>query len=274
MLINLVLIALFIFSIEYFQEFLVESPRRRGRGGRSSIKYFAIMRYSFTFILAIGASVAFRIIKQKQLQEMKREQQEKEQISAELQHLKYQIQPHFLLNTLNNIYSLTDTYPEKAKTTIHGLSKLMRYLLYSSQKEKVTLEEEIEFLNKYINLMQIRLSNDVSIEVDFTTKKLEKRLPPLLFIPLVENAFKHGVSASKKAYIYVKIDWKNEHELEFIVKNSNHSKDERDQAGSGIGITNLKKRLSILFPEGHTFRQEESEAKYTSELNIIVGENE
>lgn len=266
--INLLLILLFIFSIEYFQELFIEASRKKRKGRNASLQYYAIMRYSFTFILSIVGSIAFRIIKQKQLQEIQREKEQNEQLSAELQHLKYQIQPHFFLNTLNNIYSLTDSAPEKAKTTIHGLSKLMRYLLYTAQSDKVTLEQELDFIKKYIDLMKIRIAGDVEITTNLELDKLHNKVAPLLFIPLVENAFKHGISATKKSFIHVEAKWENETMLLFIVKNSNYAKDEKDQAGSGIGIANLKKRLEILYTNNYEFEQTADDDTFVSTLMI------
>lgn len=266
--INLLLILLFIFSIEYFQDALVEVSRKRRKGRNVTWQYYSIMRYSFTFILSIVGSIAFRIIKQKQLHEIQREKEQNEQLSAELQHLKYQIQPHFFLNTLNNIYSLTDSAPEKAKTTIHGLSKLMRYLLYTAQSDKVTLEQELDFIKKYIDLMKIRIASDVEITTNLELDRAHQKIAPLLFIPLVENAFKHGVSATKQSFIHVETKWENETTLLFMVKNSNYAKDEKDQAGSGIGIANLKKRLEILYPNGYNFQQSVNDDTFVSTLTI------
>lgn len=264
---NLLIIVTFIFAIECFQDIVTASSKRKRRG-YETFKYYAIMRYSFTFVLTVAGSVAFRYIKQKQLQEIQREKERNEQLSAELQHLKYQIQPHFFLNTLNNIYSLTDFSPDKAKTTIHGLSKLMRYLLYTAQSDQVTLEQELDFIKKYIDLMKIRIAGDVEITSNFELDKLHHKVAPLLFIPLVENAFKHGVSATKKSFIHVEAKWKNETMLLFIVKNSNYAKDEKDQAGSGIGIANLKKRLEILYPNNYEFEQTADENTFVSTLMI------
>ena len=181
---------------------------------------------------------------------------EKETVNTKLQsdlnYLKYQLQPHFFFNSLNNIYSLVDLDPDKAKESLHSLSKLMRYLLRSSEKEFVSLKGEIDFLEKYIELMEIRLQDNVKVQVKFPSNIPDIKLPPLLFISIVENAFKHGVSAKAESNIFfdLKIDYGH---ILFEAKNSNFAKNQQDLSGSGIGIENLRKRLFLLYGNHFTY---------------------
>ena len=174
-----------------------------------------------------------------------REQSEKEKLEAELSFLKIQINPHFFFNTLNNIYSLTSTNPQKARETIHNLSRLMRYLLYDTNKEKTTLGEEITFLDEYIGLMKLRLHDDVKVNTDYENIDMSTSLPPLLFISFIENAFKHGVSYEKPSEISIRVK-QLENEIIFSVKNMIHTKKEEVKSG-GIGLTNIRRRLDLLY---------------------------
>ena len=119
---------------------------------------------------------------------------ERQRLESELQYLKYQLNPHFFMNTLNNIYALVDLNTEQAKKTIIELSKLMRYVLYEANKNQISLEHEIQFLENYIALMKLRYIDNLNIRTEFPVVVPCVQIPPLLFISLLENAFKHGVS--------------------------------------------------------------------------------
>ena len=124
-------------------------------------------------------------------------------LQTELDYLKYQINPHFFMNTLNNIHALVDIDTEKAKQTIVELSRLMRYVLYESNNRLISLSKELQFLNHYIELMRIRYTDKVRIYVSFPTDTGEVQVPPLLFVSFVENAFKHGVSYQHASFVSV-----------------------------------------------------------------------
>lgn len=199
--------------------------------------------------------------------ENQRKEVENTKLQSEIQHLKYQLQPHFFFNSLNNIYSLVDLSPEKAKVTIHSLGKLMRYLLYESNTEMVELRKEIEFMEKYIELMDLRTSDNVKVSKNFDAQQSQLKVAPLLFISLIENAFKHGISATEKSELH--FDLKVEGEaIVFHSKNSNFPKDSEDQSGSGIGLENLKKRLSLLYPNRHQLTISSNQETYQTDLRI------
>jgi len=190
-----------------------------------------------------------------------------EKLISELQHLKYQLQPHFFFNSLNNIYSLIDRYPEKAKEVVHSLGKLMRYLLYETNVETVSLSKEIDFMKRYIELMQLRTSENTSIHIDFQPIEEPVEVAPLLFISLIENAFKHGVSATQKSDINFNM-YIHKEQIIFTTKNLYIPKDTSDKSGSGIGLDNLEKRLKLLYPNAHEFRNEIKDGIYHSILAI------
>lgn len=137
--------------------------------------------------------------------ESSRRELEKSRAEAELQNLKSQLNPHFLFNTLNNIYSLIAFSPERAQEAVHDLSRLLRYVLYDSSQPMVPLEKELDFIRNYVELMRIRLPEHVKLTTDISAATPETQVAPLLFISLIENAFKHGVSHNKPSFIDLKI---------------------------------------------------------------------
>lgn len=184
---------------------------------------------------------------------------EKEKLAMELDYLKYQINPHFFMNTLNNIHALIDIDKDKAQRTIIDLSKLMRYVLYDSSEGMVSLEKEMQFIELYISLMKLRFSTKLDIEVNTPQDMNGITVPPLLFICFVENAFKHGVSNRHQSFIniYVTTDEGRE-KLSFLCVNSCHSQQKSDEH-HGIGIENARKRLGLIYGDNHTLKIKENE---------------
>lgn len=199
--------------------------------------------------------------------EIQNRQANNEKLISELEHLKYQLQPHFFFNSLNNIYSLIDHYPIQAKETVHSLSKLMRYLLYETNVERVPLNKEIDFMKRYIELMKLRVSENITIHDKFPVIHDSTEISPLLFISLIENAFKHGVSAKEKSDIYLELSIQK-NKLIFSTQNLYIPKDATDKSGSGIGINNLKKRLRLLYPENFSLTHEIKDGIYHATMSI------
>jgi sensor histidine kinase YesM len=168
--------------------------------------------------------------------------------TAELRNLRSQINPHFLLNTLNNIYALTAFDTPKAQEAIQELSKMLRHILYDYQQTTVSLADEIEFLQNYVNLMRIRLQQSVDVQFNISTLNTSVEIAPLLFISLVENAFKHGVSPSEPSFIHIHIE-SDEHKVVCDIQNSNHPKTADDNSGHGIGLRNVQRRLDLYYPD-------------------------
>jgi two-component sensor histidine kinase len=238
-----------------------------GRMMRPPRKLF-MFRDLVTFFVSIVFSIAVRATDSLIKTEAERRDIENKNLEAELLHLRYQIQPHFFFNSLNNIYSLVDNSPEKAQEAIHSLSKLMRYLLYDTGNKKVDLTKEIQFLEKYIKLMELRQTDKTRTTFSFP-EILEAKyfIEPLLFIPLIENAYKHCVSATQHTNISfnMNIDKNN---LIFYCENTNVPKTDSDKSGSGIGLENLKKRLELLYPDRHLFEYGIRENIFWVKLNI------
>jgi hypothetical protein len=225
--------------------------------------YIDVISMVIPLLFAIGLKTYERWI----ASEAARQQANNEKLISELQHLKYQLQPHFFFNSLNNIYALIDQYPDKAKETVHSLAKLMRYLLYDTGSETVSLAKEIDFMRKYIELMQLRTSEYTKVSVDFPTVDPQIQVAPLLFIAFVENAFKHGISATEVSNLDFKMTV-DAHKITFTSKNLNLPKDNADRSGSGIGLENLKKRLTLLYPKAYEFRVVQEEPYYVADLTI------
>ena len=225
------------------------------RGAGPPPNNFFLIKDFLTMIIPVIFSIALKATENWLKIEAEKKEIENKNLESELQHLRYQIQPHFFFNSLNNIYSLVEGAPEKAQKAIHSLSKLMRYMLYDTKQERVELSHEINFLIKYIQLMELRKTNKTKIEYRFPdSKELFQSIAPLLFIPLIENAYKHGVSAINDSFISFNMTI-NGKQLIFKSENSNFPKNHVDKSGSGIGQDNLIKRLELLYPNQFIFEK-------------------
>ena len=191
---------------------------------------------------------------------------EAENTKQRLESLRYQINPHFLMNTLNNIHALVDIDPEKAKESIEEFSKMMRILLYEGDAPTIPLSKELDFIEHFISLMRLRYTEDaLRIETVFPEERCNAVVPPLVMASFVENAFKHGVSYSKKSFIRVKVELQ-EGKVVFHCANSSHPA-ERDER-HGIGLENIRKRLTLLYGESYTLSIDTGEGRYDALLII------
>lgn len=189
---------------------------------------------------------------------------------AELKNLRNQLNPHFLLNTLNNIYALIAFDTDKAQQAVQELSKLLRYVLYDNQQMFVPLAKEIDFIKNYIELMRIRVSPQVTIETSFDIKPdSQTPIAPLLFISLIENAFKHGISPTEPSFIRIAIG-ETEDQIHCTIRNSNYPKTRTDKSGSGIGLEQVSKRLELIYPGNYQWERSLSAdgSEYISSLKI------
>ena len=192
-----------------------------------------------------------------------------ETVVAELTWLKHQLNPHFLFNTLNNISSLTQIDPDKAQESIGQLSDLLRYALYDSEADKVPLASEVEFMDNYIDLMALRCNELTTVTKELEVPQGSVEVAPLLFISLVENAFKHGVNARYPSFVKVSMYYADG-TLTFLCANSLFGKQGSDHIGSGIGLENMKRRLELLYPGKYTYEQQADENTYTVTVSLKV----
>jgi LytS/YehU family sensor histidine kinase len=188
---------------------------------------------------------------------------------AELAMLKAQINPHFFFNSLNSIYSLTYSNIEDSRNALHTLSRMMRYLLYSTEGERTTLLKEVEFLKDFIALMKLRANSKLNIITEIPEKLNDYPIVPMLLLPLVENAFKHGVHATEKSEIIIALK-QNDTNLTFEVLNTFFKKTSNTEPG-GIGLTNTKRRLQLIYPHKHSINcGVNNDGKYEVELQITL----
>ena len=217
-------------------------------------------------LLPVVFAMAIRYAQRNFSLEIAQKEAQAHKLQADLTQLRYQLQPHFFFNALNNIYSLIAFDPQKAQQSVHSLSKLMRHFMQNSDQKQISLAEEVDFLQQYISLMQLRLTDKTTVQVDFPKQVPQLTIAPLLFISLVENAFKHGVSATAATTLSFSLRV----EGNTVIFRSENTKIPTQESlySSGIGIDNLKKRLTLLYPERHQYTIEEKEGKYIAQLTI------
>lgn len=229
------------------------APSATVRRGPSPAVFFIRDFTSMAFVIAIACLVMMwsRYLRiEKSLQ-----QAEEQKTKAELDNLKNQINPHFLLNTLNNIYALIAINQDKAQEAVHQLSRLLRHLLYENQDNFISASKEVEFLKEYVNLMKLRLSPNCKVTFNSTIAEDENvKIAPLLLISLVENAFKHGVSPVKDSFISIDIS-QDPSAITCLIENSYFPKGAEDKSGSGIGLSQVQSRLDLLYKGKYTWEK-------------------
>lgn len=186
-------------------------------------------------------------------------------LQSELEYLKYQINPHFFMNTLNNIHALVDIEKTQAKKAIIELSKMMRYVLYEANDKSIPLSREVLFLRNYVELMKLRYVDKINVKVSFPENIPDVEIPPLLYISFIENAFKHGVSYRADSLIYAAMQIEDK-SLVFTCSNSNNGKSEEQHRG--VGLDNTQKRLKLLFGDKYTLSINESPESFNVLLII------
>lgn len=227
----------------------------------------------FGGLLLMGMNLGVKLYFKTQEDREQRERLEKQDLERQLEYLRYQVNPHFFMNTLNNIHALVDINPERAKTTIVELSKMMRYILYEGDKKLIPVQREALFLKNYIELMRLRYSSRVSINLDIPEMMPDMMLPPLLLIIFVENAFKHGVSYAAPSFIDIKVEVTQEM-LQFKCRNSRQEQkpDEKKKKG-GVGLANARRRLDLLFHDKYSLEIKEDDKEYDVQLEIPLSKN-
>ena len=239
--------------------------------GRSAARLLFIAWNAMLMALTVGLAVAIRMTGNWYRIEAEKQQIEKERTQAELKNLKSQLNPHFLFNTLNNIYALIPIDRTKAQFAVHSLSHMLRYVLCENdRKHHIPLEKEIQFVRNYVELMELRpLPDQRGNDRRYCpNRRTGYTIAPLLFITLVENAFKHGVSPSQPSFVHISIRMVKEGTLVCTIENSDFPKTDADRSGSGIGLQNLRKRLNLLYPNRHILRTENLNGSFVAQLII------
>lgn len=218
------------------------------------------------FVIAIAIGIR-HFIRTRQIKQQLKDERTKH-TEAELAWLKNQINPHFLFNTLNNISSLVQIDADAAQDSIAQLSDLLRYAMYETNKPTVPISGEVDFMQNYISLMKLRCNEKTSINTSFDVKQ-DVEIAPLLFISLIENAFKHGVSTNKPSVINIRLQ-QHEDELVFYCDNTNYPKDTDDRSGSGIGVENTRRRLDLMYHGKYEWEQSIESDMYHVKITMKI----
>ena len=230
------------------------------------------------FLFGIGTNIGVKFYFRSLVARREIEVLEKEHLKQQLENLKYQIHPHFFMNTLNNIHALVDIDPEKAQESIIDLSKLMRYILYESNHEYVQASREVEFMANYVRLMSLRYNDKLKFTAENPDDGRGIWIPPLIFISFVENAFKHGVSYNKESFIEVGakryISDSGEQRLDYTCRNSKQPKKngngKKVSEASGVGLTNIKSRLDLMFGDNYKLDITDDDDEFIVKMDIPV----
>lgn len=221
----------------------------------------------FGGLLLMGMNLGVKLYFMSQRDRERQKIIDQRNLEQQMEYLKYQVNPHFFMNTLNNIHALVDIDPERAKTTIVELSKMMRHILYEGSKKLIPLTREVEFLNLYVQLMRLRYTRKVHINVDVPPQLPELKLPPLMLIIFVENAFKHGISYREESFIDIKLRVENKRLL-FSCCNSKPTQVQRTNEKGGMGLQNVRQRLELLYDDDYTLDINDGEKTYEVKLDI------
>lgn len=220
------------------------------------------------FVFAI--STAVKITNEWFITERQKKEMENEKLNSELAFLKSQVNPHFLFNILNNICSLARKKSDETENSIIKLSQIMRYMLYESKDETVSLEREINYLKSYIELQRLRISEKVLLSFNIVGDPGRYHIGPMLLIPFVENAFKHGISYIEDSRIDILLEMEGDCIRFSVSNNIAKKKDENIPDESGIGLKNVLRRLELLYPGKHTISIREENNRYFVDLKICL----
>lgn len=222
-------------------------------------------------ILMLGTFLCINIVFRARNEAVMKKATEAEKIKTELDYLKYQINPHFFMNTLNNIHALVDIDSQLAKDAIIELSRMMRYMLYETSSPTVPLRNELEFHRHFVQLMRLRFDNSVIVnyqDPDKNASYLNAQVPPLLGIVFIENAFKFGISHRHPSYINISYSEAPGYLIHFHCENSNYSQEVIHTKSSGLGLTNVRKRLDLLYADRYKLDVVSTDKDYIVDLYV------
>ncbi|MFC2135487.1 sensor histidine kinase [Bacteroidota bacterium] len=231
---------------------------------------FTYTNHFYQIVWFIIITTSIRVFKNYYLQRLELQELKTENLQTELNLLKAQINPHFLFNTMNNLYGLAKRKDDRVEDGIAQLSHLLRYVIYDSDVEKINLTKEVNQIYRLIELHKLRFAKEDNVKIDFRTKGDINgvEIPPMLLIPLVENAFKHGISLSKKSYVNIDLKIVNS-ELKFSVENIIQKKTKHiNEEKSGLGLSNVKRRLELIYPDNHELIVDDNGQIYNVELKL------
>ena len=230
-----------------------------------------IIRDGITMILAAALAYALRLSKEHENMRRRELELDAERQQIELKSLKAQLNPHFLFNSLNNIYALITISPDRAQKALHDLSNMLRFMIYDAACAYVPLSKEVQFISDYVELMKLRLSSSIKLECNISTIHTEGlSIAPLLFLTLVENAFKHATNNGSGSFINIEICTDGEC-VTCRVRNScaeDNVNSSKPLTESGVGLTNVERQLRLLYPQSHVISLDRSDNVFTAEIKI------
>ncbi len=230
-----------------------------------------LISFLFYMFFAFTGSL-FRIFFKWIEQNKHKDNLEKQNLKSELALLKYQINPHFLFNTLNNVDALIHESNQKASLALNKLSEIMRYMIYDSEKEKVPLREEINYIESYISLQKLRITNENNISFNISGNIDNIQIAPMIFITFIENAFKHSSLKKTENSVMIKLDV-SENQINFSCDNSLSFPPAEKDESSGIGLEMIKKRLELIYPKVHELKINKTEQNFAVNLKIKTNAN-
>ena len=250
-------------------EWIRENPDRARRFMRRGAKfmsfYYFVQAFAIYFLSTAFKTSAIALKREKEASELK-----SENLNSELKFLRSQINPHFLFNALNNIYSMSVMKSEKTPDNILKLSDMLRYIIYDCNADQVPLEKEINYINNYIDLQKLKDDQITNIEVDFNRADPRSMISPMIFIPFIENSFKHSrIEDLNQGWIKIKIENTNNHLL-FTISNSMPRESYTKDKVGGVGLENVKRRLELLYPDSHRLQIDSSDEEFQVELEVPV----
>lgn len=228
------------------------------------------LHFLFTFLI-VGASTIVKIIKDWAQHLREKQELETQTMQSELRFLKSQINPHFLFNTLNNLYALTLKKSDKAPEIVIKLSEMMRYMLYECNEKRVPLRKEVNYIRNYLDLEQLRQGKNVEIDFVVEGQISDQEIAPLMFIPFLENSFKHGLSNHiTRGFVNIKLR-ADRQQVEFFIENSKPEtppvRDANRRSG-GIGLVNIHRRLNLMYPDNYELKIDDTPNTYAVHLTL------
>ena len=222
---------------------------------------------AFGLIPFLVASIIFRLINDRIRYERLEKEARSEKLASELKFLRSQVSPHFLFNMMTNMVSLARQKSDMLEPSLIRLSELLRYMLYESQEDRIPVTDEIAHIKNYVDLQKLRFGDDVNATLNISNESQNNLIEPMLLIPFIENAFKHGIGLQQHPYIFISLTIKDK-ELQFRVSN-NYSKDNLSKdKNSGIGLVNVKNRLKLLYPGKYELTITDEKGEFLIQLNL------
>ena len=272
----LLLMCVVLLFVNYFHQWLLNKPFTTAAKMFTQTFFWnlrgPVIRFFGNPPLICGLLLSLKTLKSWHLEQVKTETLAKENTNAEIQLLKAQVHPHFLFNTLNNIYSFTLTQSPLAGRLVQKLSDMLHYMIHECKEPLVPVEKEIKLIQDYMGLEKVRYGNRLTLQVEITGEYKNKMIAPLMMIPFVENCFKHGASLMRgQQWIKAVIGIKND-QLEFNLGNSKPPSAIDLKKKKGIGLANVQKRLQLIYPDKHSLVINETVDSYAVQLKLVINE--